>query len=546
MPTADKTSILDKMNEFVWDSFPQFVYQKISRRWGRIFHDGSYLANLWKYSFILPPILFTIGMIIGGTHITFVNQEVFTFSLTIMICMIIPSVLSGCLGLWLCLGYAIGDLFIYEYSFYLRQDTPLMEFIEKAMVPRLIPIVFLYFLLVAIPSSGKTLARKILAKMASNNPNRKIWEPILTGLWAGIVTYGWTRSVPLLIRPVYAWRSQDMPGIVPPLYENGWMISFIVAMGVMVRQFFDQVFAERNPKTLFSPAPPAGRGNPASMVLWILLITVSTTFLLSGLYTGWNDALVFGGAVLLATVLKWTIIPRQRGWVHTMGRIPFFLRFLGGILVCWLFYTYVAMPHALQNSDAPQQQVFINGVFRNILYTILVSMLYFILIFPETTVPKKLLTLTLFFTLSGLTASADNWNNLTNPNDVPPKEIVNDMAKVAIGVTIVGAAVLVAGRRGSDITADFNVTDATRENPGSIAIQFSGGVGPYTVTGVQPAGNYQVSGSGDSATVSNLKPGDYDITFRDSKGDSFTARATVGGSVEKVQVDSGGSKDDMG
>ena len=155
-----------------------------------------------------------------------------------------------------------------------------------------------------------------------------------------------------------------------------------------------------------------------------------------------------------------------------------------------------------------------------------------------------ILTLTLSF--SCCICLADNWNNLTNPNDVPPKEIVNDMAKVAIGVTIVGAAVLVAGRRGGELTANFSVTDATQETPGSITINFSGGTGPYTVTGINPSGPYTTSSSGSSATISNLKPGDYNITFRDSKGNTFTARTTVGGSVEKVKVDSGGSKDDMG
>ncbi len=157
-----------------------------------------------------------------------------------------------------------------------------------------------------------------------------------------------------------------------------------------------------------------------------------------------------------------------------------------------------------------------------------------------------IIAFTLFFVLCGLAAAADNWNNLTNPTDVPPKEIVNDMAKVAIGVTIVGAAVLVAGRKGSDITADFSVVDASKENPGSIAIHFSGGTGPYTITGIHPPGSYETNASGGSATISKLKPGDYEITFSDSKGNTFTAKTTVGGSIEKVQVDSGGSKDDMG
>jgi hypothetical protein len=552
MATADNKSTLQRMNELVWEAVPQFASQRLSGRWGRTFQDGSYLVSLWKYAFILPPIFFILGTFVGGTHITYVNAEVFTFSIPMLICMIIPSVLSGCLGFCLCLGYAIGDLFIYEYSFYLHQDIPLLDFLLKSMIPRLIPIIYLYFLLVTIPASGRSLALRLLAKMAAGNPNRKIWEPILSGLWAGLLTYGWVRSVPLLIRPVYAWRGQDMPGILPPLYESGWIISFIVAMGVMVRQFFDQVFAERKNVSSFQAAFAApttfsqSGQSPVKTTVRILLITILTTFLLSGLYTSWYDALLFGGSVLIATFLKLFFIPRQRGWIKTMAAVPFLLRFLAGIVICWLFYTYVATPNALHLADAPQQQTFIDGVFKNILYTMLVSMLYFVFIFPETTMSRKMLALTLFFLLQGLTASADNWNNLTNPNDVPPKEIIKDMSKVAIGVTIVGAAVLVAGRRGSEITASFTVTDATREVPGSISISFSGGSGPYTVTGIDPGGNYQINSTGDNAVIANVKAGDYDISFRDSKGNTFTARTSVGGYREKVQVDSGGNKDDMG
>lgn len=157
-----------------------------------------------------------------------------------------------------------------------------------------------------------------------------------------------------------------------------------------------------------------------------------------------------------------------------------------------------------------------------------------------------IIIITAVFSLCSAAAFADNWNNLTNPTDVPPKEIVNDMAKVAIGVTIVGAAVLVAGRRGSEITANFSVTDATKEAPGSITIHFSGGEGPYTVTGVSPSGNYGIHSSGSTSTISNVKAGEYEITFRDSKGDTFTARTKVGGTIEKTQVDPGGDKDDMG
>ncbi len=395
--------ISDKMNELVWEAFPQLVYQKLSKSLGRTLNDGSYLANLWKYAFLLAPILFTLGIITGGTHITFVGQEVYTFSITIMICMIIPAVFSGCLGWWLCLGYGIGDLFIYKYSFYLHEDTPLTDFILKGMAPRLIPIVFLYFLLVAIPASGKNLALKLLSKMAANNPNRKIWEPVLTGLWAGIITYGWTKSAPLLIRPVYAWQGQDMPGLVPPLYESGWIISFIVAMGVMLRQFFNQVFAERQKRDPFpganEPAQNTISFNPAAapagnsltrLIPRILLITLFTTFLLSGLYTGWYDALLFGAGALIATFLKLAVIPHRQGWKQTMSRIPFFLRFAGGILICWLFYTYIAAPNALHNAEAPQQQVFINSIFKNILYTMLLSMLYFVIIFPDAPASQKL------------------------------------------------------------------------------------------------------------------------------------------------------------
>ena len=157
-----------------------------------------------------------------------------------------------------------------------------------------------------------------------------------------------------------------------------------------------------------------------------------------------------------------------------------------------------------------------------------------------------IIIITTIFCFCSVVAFADNWNNLTNPTDVPPQEIVNDMAKVAIGVTVVGAAVLVGGRRGSEITADFSVEDATKEKPGSITIRFSGGEGPYTVTGINPKDDQKITSSGNTSTITNVKPGEYTITFRDAKGDTFSAKTKVGGTKEKTQVDSGGDKDDIG
>src|SRR5882724_10426322 len=116
MEKSEKT-IPDKMNEFVWETFPQFIYHKLSKRLGKTMNDGSYLTSLWKYVWLLPSLFFTAGLIIGGTHIFFVNDEVFTFSISMMLFMIVPSVFSAGLGVWLCLGYGIGDLLIYKYSF---------------------------------------------------------------------------------------------------------------------------------------------------------------------------------------------------------------------------------------------------------------------------------------------------------------------------------------------------------------------------------------------------------------------------------------------
>lgn len=391
MEKPDNTSLPDKMNEFVWEIFPQFIFQKFSKRLGKTLKDGSYLTSLWKYIWLLAPLFFTAGLIIGGTHIFFVNDEVYTFSVSIMLFMIVPSVFSACFGFWLCLGYGIGDLFIYKYSFYLHQNVSLFDFILKAMLPRLIPIVFLYFLLVSIPAAGKNLASRILLKLEKNSPNRKMLEPLIAGLCAGLIAYAWTKSVPLLIRPVYAWQSLDMPGVSPPLYESGWIISLVTGMGVMARQFIEQVVTEKQGhELLFNTTGSLKDGMSTSqeysfghVLPLIIFTTIFSTFLLSGIYTGWYDALIFGAGILIASYLKLYFIPKQNGWVNMVERIPFMIRFLSGIIICWLFYKYAAAPISLHEAEQPDQQLFIKAIFKNILYTLLLSMIYYGIFFPD-------------------------------------------------------------------------------------------------------------------------------------------------------------------
>ena len=399
MGIPENRTLPDEMNQFVWERFPQFIYRHLSERMGKLFNDGTYLSGLWKWAFVLPPFFFLVGLFIGGTHITFVTMEVYTYSIMIMVIMAIPSVFSACLATWICIGYGVGDLLIYKFSFYLRQDIPLFDFILYGMVPRLIPVIYLYLLLVLIPFAGKNLGLKLLSALANNNPNRKILEPLLMGLMTGLIVYGWTQSVPLLIRPVYAWQSMDLPGLLPPLYESGWILSLIIGVGVMVRQFFDQVISERqkNEELFNSVASVKGDGfnsggnEQAGLAVLKLAITTTlfSTFLLSGLYTGWLDALIFGTCIMVSVYFKLMILPKMVGWVNFVKKIPLLIRFLGGIVVSWLFYKYIAAPNALH--DAEQQQlVFIQAIFKNILYTMLVSTAYYVFLFPDFNSMQKL------------------------------------------------------------------------------------------------------------------------------------------------------------
>src|SRR5271165_1283255 len=110
-----KTSVYSGSNEFFWKTLPDIVRKKVSATLGDILTDGQYLSTYIKSAWIFPPILFLVGLLIGGDHFGFDKSYVDSMSITLIIFMFALSMWGAAFGFWLWLGYAFGELFIYSF-----------------------------------------------------------------------------------------------------------------------------------------------------------------------------------------------------------------------------------------------------------------------------------------------------------------------------------------------------------------------------------------------------------------------------------------------
>ena len=388
---------MNKLDDHVWVRIPLFFYKKISKSLGLKLTDGNYLTGISPAFSFFPILLFLAGLKTGALHWGFESdnsgiEQLFTASLPFMILIVISSFLSASFGFWLWLGYALGDLFYFTLFAHIKgtflPELGWLGFIKKVMVAHLIPAILFFFLAVNLRFVGKKLALKVFSAVKDQNTNRAILMPLLIGLWCGIIMYGWTSSAPILMLPVYTWRIGADPvsaGLIPPI-ESKWVIIIIAVLMAMLRQFFDEALSNAQKKGIALFA--GGSGQPAisqaatgimGSIASVLLITVTTVFLFSGLYQNWWDALYTGIFILCSTILVKYVIPGQTGLINLAGKVPLLFRFFVAALISWLitdnFISKEYFPVML--SYWP----FIKGLF--------VSMIIFMLLLPDLTASLK-------------------------------------------------------------------------------------------------------------------------------------------------------------
>jgi hypothetical protein len=321
---------LDRLMRFFWLRVPL----RAARLWpsaGMALADGHYLTRWPAAALTAGPLLSLLGLGAGALH----RGPVFTSGLLLMVLFGVVGQAGASLGLWATAGYAVGDLVLRGGPL---DDRP--GGLLTGVVPHLLSYVLLGLLTVVLPLA--VLGARVAVTGVRRVPRRLIpWLAPIGGVLVAALGAGlWAMTVPVLVRPVFAWPRVTNPG--SPLGRYGWILVAAVALAAVAR-----VLAERRALTgrvaALSMILAAGlrgqraRTRPAALALVAVgLGSAGTTWLLSGLINNYLEALIvllFFAALFFVRFFVVTVGAPAAG---PLAVVPLPLRVLAGLVLSYL------------------------------------------------------------------------------------------------------------------------------------------------------------------------------------------------------------------
>src|SRR5207247_1743410 len=106
-------------------------------------------------------------------------------------------------------------------------------------------------LLVVIPTTARELARASLPRIRALAGLRLPLEVVLAAALLAALTYAWTQSAPILIRPAYTWRG-SLPSIdaIQPVQATGWFLVFLAVLVGGARPLLQLAAQRRDPRSV--------------------------------------------------------------------------------------------------------------------------------------------------------------------------------------------------------------------------------------------------------------------------------------------------------
>ncbi|HCU52455.1 MAG TPA: hypothetical protein DGG94_22125, partial [Micromonosporaceae bacterium] len=296
--------------------------------------DGLYLAIRPIVGLLAPVLVFVLGLIIGVFHPGF--DYVFTEALWVLLLIAVVGALSGALGLYLTLGFVLGDLLLGEHPQWDRfGNSDLLD------IPAQYGSMFLTYALFAMLAVGVPIAAKSFAaefRLPASVPRA---VRALVGLGAlvlisGLLVWVWTQSAPLLVRPVFVW-ADARPTVIAmsTTQENGVWIVILAVLATVGRAFVQLSLAnpigpDSKPDRMSQledrfqtdePVRPLMSRMP--LLVRLFLRAAILTALLSGLYAAFWQAWLTFGVLLFAQVLTSPLLPLNLGaYARFMAKIP--------------------------------------------------------------------------------------------------------------------------------------------------------------------------------------------------------------------------------
>lgn len=372
-----KAPTVERANDFWWTRLPSAA-SRLSLTLSAILSDGFYLSATPPLGAFAPPLALLLGLLVGWLHPGFAGQEIFTASLFIMALMAVLGAFSSAIGWWICVGYVVGDFFLYNHDGYRYFQDSFVRQLVYARAPLLIIYLLLSMLLVFIPLMSRGLCVQTLSRFPRGGNIVNVAAVVLQALVQGALVWVWANTVPTLIRPVYTWRG-DIPTVevMSPLQEHGWVLIVLAtlcgaARVVLERRWLPRPVVARRAKSLGDVLKGAATRRPLPAVVAVSLKVVLTTFILAGTLGTWLDALALAFVLAFMLLARQYVVGRLQAWTQLVSRLPLLLRLAVGTVINY----YVATQIITLMWDS-------TSTFRPIVVSVVISLAVLLLLLPD-------------------------------------------------------------------------------------------------------------------------------------------------------------------
>jgi hypothetical protein len=309
--------------------------------------DGLYLAVRPTIGLVAPPVVFAVGLLVGAFHPGF--EYVFTEALWLLLAVTVVGSLSGALGLYFTIGFAVGDLLLGAHPQWelFRNSDPLDAPAQYGSM--LLTYALLAMLAVGVPIAAKSFAAEFRLPADVPRPIRAAVGILTLVLVAGLLVWVWTQSAPLLVRPVFVWAgARPTVDAMFTTQEQGGLLVTMAVLATIVRVVTQLLLARSvgagatdrmtNLEDRFrTETPVVAVLSRMPLLLRLILRAALLTAVLSGLYAAsWQAVLTFG-VLLLAQILTSPLVPlRLGGYARVMAKIPRLVRLIAVMIPVYL------------------------------------------------------------------------------------------------------------------------------------------------------------------------------------------------------------------
>lgn len=341
-----------------------------------VLSDGLYLVAWPKWAAFGPPAALAIGILLGWWR--FSPGDTFTFSLAVMALMLIISSFGAALGTWLWVGYVSADFLLFGRPTSPYETESFVDYFLHVRAPLFVAYGLLAMLLISTQAMTRSLSGRTIEQVRAPWPIKLILEmTVQGGVLSGLVL-AWVWSMPILIRPIYAWQQlEPPPSAIAPLQEGGSLLVILasalgglrvllenaaVADPTAARRIAVLNWKHANRVLLRPTFLPA--------LLTIPLKAGLATFLLAGILATWREATYLAATFTLILMVRQVISNYGTFWTRRVTRIPVLLR----LSLC-IFMSYFI---ARQLVDGLLR----GTTYQPIVYAVVLSAIPFILLLP--------------------------------------------------------------------------------------------------------------------------------------------------------------------